>query len=155
MARSRTRISRFLSETDLTERSALLDALDDWLERLRQVNQTVPILVEGLNDVRALRKLGIEGEILHLHMGNVSIYERVKWIEARYSHVILLLDADPRGRHLRRRVIRHLESDWETYDEYRQELESLVGEFIRHIEDLARFYEHLYITVHYPRKNPS
>ncbi len=152
MGRNRTRIARFLNDSALEDRAALLDALDDWLERLRQINQTVPILVEGLNDIKALRKLGINGEIIHLHMGNVSIYERVKWMEARYPQVILLLDADPRGRHLRRRVIRYLESDWETYDEFRQELERLVGEFIRHIEDLARFYEHLYITVHYPRK---
>ena len=136
-------------DNEIVERAELLEALERWLERIREVNRQVPVLVEGRNDIRALRKLGLPGSVFHLHKGGVSIYERCKWISARYPQVILLLDADPRGHRLRRMVIRFLESDWETYDDLRAELFQIVGHFVRHIEELARFYEKMYIVVHY------
>ena len=140
---------QFLSSADREEQVLLLAELDGWIDRLNHVNTTVPVLVEGRNDERALRKLGISGEILHLHAGGVSIYERCRWIDRHYAQMILLLDWDRRGRQLRRRVLRFLEADWRTYDMYRREIERLVGAYTQHVEDLARLYEMLFIVVHY------
>ncbi len=138
-----------LAGVDREERAILLDELDGWLERVRPLSHEVPLLVEGRRDEWALRRLGVDGTILHLHVGGVSIYERCQWLDRRYAQVVLLLDWDRRGRQLRRRVLRFLEADWRTYDSIRLELERLTSPYIRHIEDLARFYEDLYITVYY------
>lgn len=138
-----------IQETTLEDRVDLLDALEHWLEKVRAINHTIPILVEGFHDVEALRSLGLDGPILHLHKGGVSVYDRCKWISSHHPHVLLLLDSDPRGYHLRRKVIRFLESDWESMDELRSELFNLVGHYIQHVEALGRFYKKLYMSVHY------
>lgn len=149
MGRNRPYEAGCLAVTDREERALLLDELDGWLDRVRTLSREVPLLVEGRNDEQALRRLRIDGTILHLHVGGVSIYERCQWLDRHYAQVLLLLDWDRRGRQLRRRVLRFLEADWRTYDSIRLELERLTYPYIRHIEDLARFYEDLYITVYY------
>ncbi len=149
MSSRRNRSFRRISRLAEVERFALWSALDDWRLRLADMNESVPLLVEGIHDEQALRKLGIEGDIQHLHMHGMSIYDLCKLLESRYEQVLVLLDWDPRGRALRRRVLRYLEIDWETYDPLRAELEQLVGAFLSHIEDLHRFYETLYIMTHF------
>ena len=46
-----------------------LDDLTKLLEELQQENQNTPIIVEGIHDKNALKKLGITGTIIPLNKG--------------------------------------------------------------------------------------
>ena len=44
------------------------------IEYLHEINETIPIIVEGKKDASALRQLGIEGRIIKLHTGK-NLYD--------------------------------------------------------------------------------
>lgn len=46
-----------------------LNIIEEIMRKLRVMNESVPIIVEGEKDVDALRSLGMEGEILTIHSG--------------------------------------------------------------------------------------
>ncbi len=92
-----------LSAKDNAER--VLKSLEDLKER----NRTVPIIVEGKKDIRALRLLSFEGEILTIH-SRMSIEGFCRRISRDYKEVILLLDWDQKGKKLTSSLIRHLNS---------------------------------------------
>ena len=79
------------------------------LEYLKEKNRSVPIIVEGKNDIRALRRLSFQGEILQLH-SRMTIEGFCRSISSRYKEVILLLDWDTKGKRLTSSLIRHLSS---------------------------------------------
>ncbi len=79
------------------------------LEDLRERNLSVPIIVEGINDVRALRKLEFKGEILQLH-SLMTIEGFCRNLSKNHKEVILLLDWDKKGKRLTSSLIRHLNS---------------------------------------------
>lgn len=79
------------------------------LEDLKERNKSIPIVVEGKNDVKALRRLSFEGEILPLH-SRMSIEKFSRTLSKRYKEVILLLDWDSKGKRLTSSLIRHLNS---------------------------------------------
>lgn len=79
------------------------------LEDLKERNKSVPIIVEGKNDVKALRKLYFEGEILQLH-SRMTIERFSRNLSREYKEVILLLDWDSKGRRLTSSLMRHLNS---------------------------------------------
>jgi 2,5-diamino-6-(ribosylamino)-4(3H)-pyrimidinone 5'-phosphate reductase len=79
------------------------------LEDLRERNRSIPIIVEGKNDIRALRKLSFEGEIIQLH-SRVTIEKFCRNLSTEHKEVILLMDWDPKGKRLTSSLIRHLNS---------------------------------------------
>ncbi len=79
------------------------------LEDLKEKNRTVPIVVEGKNDIRALRKLSFDGEILQLH-SRMTIEKFCRELSRNHKEVILLMDWDPKGKRLTSSLIRHLNS---------------------------------------------
>ena len=79
------------------------------LEDLKEKNRSIPIVVEGKNDVKALRRLSFEGEILPLH-SRVTIEKFCRDISINHNEVILLLDWDSKGKRLTASLIRHLNS---------------------------------------------
>ncbi|MEM0135250.1 MAG: toprim domain-containing protein [Thermoplasmatales archaeon] len=79
------------------------------LEDLKERNRSIPIVVEGKNDIRALRSLNFEGEILTLH-SRVTIEKFSRNLSNNYKEVILLLDWDSKGKKLTSSLIRHLNS---------------------------------------------
>ncbi|EQB65840.1 MAG: Toprim protein [Thermoplasmatales archaeon I-plasma] len=79
------------------------------LEYLKEKNRSIPIVVEGKNDIRALRRLSFEGEILQLH-SRVTIEKFCRNISINHKEVILLLDWDSKGKRLTASLIRHLNS---------------------------------------------
>ncbi len=81
-----------LSEEELREFESLI-------EELREENKNSPVLVEGKHDERALRNLGLRGEIIKLNEGK-SVVNFAEKIASRYSTIILLFDWDERGRKL-------------------------------------------------------
>ena len=79
----------------------LLESLTAALEDLAEANRTAPILVEGESDVRALRALGVRGEVLALNRGT-SVFSTCEDVAARYREVIVLTDWDQHGGRLAR-----------------------------------------------------
>jgi len=85
-------LREMLSEEELREFESLI-------EELREENKNSPVLVEGKHDERALRNLGLRGEIIKLNEGK-SVVNFAEKIASRYSTIILLFDWDERGRKL-------------------------------------------------------
>ncbi|MGC8546816.1 MAG: toprim domain-containing protein [Thermoplasmata archaeon] len=67
------------------------------LNYLKEENNGIPIIVEGKNDIRALRRLGFNGEIIKLPR-NLSLENFCRLLSQRYNNVILLMDWDTKGR---------------------------------------------------------
>ncbi|MFQ6135984.1 MAG: toprim domain-containing protein [Candidatus Hydrothermarchaeales archaeon] len=77
------------------------------IEELKTLSNEVPIIVEGKKDEKALRSLGVEGEIFRISSG-MSLYEFCEGISDRYSEVILLTDLDGEGERLARKLKNYL-----------------------------------------------
>ncbi len=73
-----------------------------------EINDKVPIVVEGRMDVIALRKLGFKGEIIHLpkNMTIVSFSHTL----SNHHEIILLMDWDRKGKRLTSLLSKNLES---------------------------------------------
>ena len=67
------------------------ERLREVIEKLSEINKTIPILVEGKKDAAALRTLGLVGEIITVHRGK-SIYDFCLDISERFHRVIILPD---------------------------------------------------------------
>ncbi|MGA2238703.1 MAG: toprim domain-containing protein [Candidatus Bathyarchaeia archaeon] len=67
----------------------------------------VPVIVEGPNDVKTLRKLGITGPIFCAKSRRLGLVDFLDSI-ATYSEVIILTDFDKEGRALAWRLRRDL-----------------------------------------------
>jgi 5S rRNA maturation endonuclease (ribonuclease M5) len=111
-------------------------------ERIRQVfdamieaNKHVPVIVEGKKDAEALRRLGLEGEILTIHRGK-GLYELSEEIADRYPAVVLLVDWDDTGESLFRTLTGNIRGHWEEYADFRELLKMLCQKEIRDIEGI-------------------
>ncbi|MCW4034827.1 MAG: toprim domain-containing protein [Candidatus Bathyarchaeota archaeon] len=123
-----------------------LEKLVKLLERLKQqAEKGTPIVVEGKNDVKALNKLGITGDMISAKTAGKSFLDVVSEIENReLPEVILLLDFDRRGQEYTKRLIKSLECTkissnllfWRT-------LFGLIAKDVKDIEGLANFFERL------------
>jgi 5S rRNA maturation endonuclease (ribonuclease M5) len=111
--------------------------LREVLEALHEVNKEVPVIVEGKRDARALRTLGLVGEIITLHRGN-NLYEFCEEVIDRYEQVVILLDWDEKGEALRKTVQKHLNGLWEEYSAFREMLKILCQKDIKDIEGIPR-----------------
>ncbi|PVX25783.1 MAG: hypothetical protein CW691_03495 [Candidatus Bathyarchaeum sp.] len=123
-----------------------LEKLVKILERLKQqAEKGTPIVVEGKNDVKALYKLGITGDMILAKASGKSFLDVVSEIEQRETReVILLLDFDRRGKELTKRLAKSLECTkissnlvfWRMFF-------GLVAKDVKDIEGLAKFFESL------------
>ena len=73
--------------------------LDDLIEK----NRSVPIIVEGVYDRRALHELGVRGDIRVLNRGN-SVLGLCEAIAREYREAIILTDWDVRGGRIARNL---------------------------------------------------
>lgn len=77
----------------------LLEKIEEVLKKLKEINTEMPIIVEGESDVRALRELGLEGEIIPINKGQ-SLFNFCEEIARKYGRVVILTDWDRKGGHL-------------------------------------------------------
>ena len=96
-----------------------LEELEKALQELREDNKTIPILVEGEKDKEALRKLNINGKIIHLNVG-MSISNFCDMIARKYKKIILLTDWDKKGGYLCSMIKKNLESRVACNTKYRE-----------------------------------
>lgn len=109
------------------------ERLQRCLEDLREANQHAPILVEGVRDVRALRELGLAGEI-HLYNAGQPLHAVADRLARAHRRLIVLFDWDRTGGHLVRRLQEHLAAQADLDLAFRKEL-ALVSQ-VKCVEDL-------------------
>ncbi len=125
----------------MTERQRLQILLQA-IQSLKEINLTVPIVVEGKRDLRALRSLGFRGEIILLHRGK-PIYEFSESLLQRASSFVLLLDWDPKGQQLYQRLKDLLHGHFEEFSPLRDQIISAAEEEIHEVEAIPLLIEKL------------
>jgi 5S rRNA maturation endonuclease (ribonuclease M5) len=114
------------------------------LECLSEENaRGTPIIVEGKNDIQALRTLGFEGRLVTAKTGGKSLLDVVSELEETETQkVILLLDYDRRGKEWTRRLKQLLERTGISPETaFWTDLFSLVGRQVKDVEGLAAYME--------------
>jgi 5S rRNA maturation endonuclease (ribonuclease M5) len=71
-----------------------MSSLDEWVEDINESGKV--ILVEGINDIRALRRIGVKNDIVSL--SRMAIFEVVE--ELSGMEVVILTDFDKKGKEL-------------------------------------------------------
>ncbi len=106
-------------------------------------------MVEGRKDVKALRSIGLVGEIVTIHSGK-SIYEFAEQIAEKFHKIILLTDWDEKGEQLLKAVGKETEGMWEEFSGIRVVLKALCQKNIKDIEGIPALLQRLageHITV--------
>ncbi len=110
------------------------------IDSLIEDNEIMPVIVEGKRDEIALRKIGLKGEILRFNLG-MSMTGFCEFIIQNYKKVILLFDWDRKGNNLLSSMEKILISNGVMCDtEKRNEIQSIVGNSIRSVEEIYPFY---------------
>lgn len=112
------------------------------IEALHEINQIIPVIVEGKKDASALRKLGLIGEIITLHNGK-SLYDFCTDIEDRFHRVIILVDWDKKGKDINKTLSENLKGHWEEFSSFRELLKLLCQKEISVIEGIPKLLDRL------------
>ena len=129
-----------------TKNEKRLERINKLLKRLEfQSEKGTPIVVEGKNDVRALNRLEIAGDMILAKASGKSFLDVLDEIEQKDSpEVILLFDFDRRGKEWTQRLAIWLERMKITPNLlFWKKLLGFVGRDVKDIEGLARFLETL------------
>jgi len=103
------------------------------LEALKLENSHTPVLVEGVRDEQALRRLGLEGQIIIYNSGQ-SLGATADALARKHKRMIVLFDWDRTGGHLVKRLTEHLHAQIDLDLTYRKEF-AIVSQ-VRCVEDL-------------------
>lgn len=121
----------------------LLEKIEDVLLELEQKNKKVPIIVEGEADIKALRELGLEGEIISINKGQ-SLFNFCEDLAKRYTDVIILTDWDRKGGHLSKILSEDLKAnDLHFNTEFRARLAGLCKKETKDVEGLPACVQRL------------
>lgn len=116
------------------------------LDELVEMNNSVPVIVEGVKDRRALRKLGLTGKIITINKG-MSLSDFSDWVSERYEKVIILSDWDRRGGSICRRL-KELLKGRVIYDvEVRQRLSKFA--MIKKVEGIPSWLETMMVKLNH------
>jgi 5S rRNA maturation endonuclease (ribonuclease M5) len=129
-----------------TKSEKKLEKILKLLERLAtELTKGTPIIVEGRNDVKALHKLDLEGDIIKAKSSGKSFLDVLCEVERRGKReVILLMDFDRQGKEWTNRLARRLEEmKMKPNLLFWKSLLSLVGHDVKDIEGLATYLETL------------
>ena len=122
-----------------TERA---ERLREIIQHLHEVNEGIPVIVEGKKDASALRSLGLIGDIITLHNGK-NLYDFCDDIAGRFERVVLLLDWDRKGEELNRSLSHHLKGHWEEFSSFRELLRMLCQKEIKDVEGIPTLLKRL------------
>ncbi len=120
---------------------ALHEDLERVMDDLIEKSRSVPVIVEGPWDRKALRSLGVHGDIRVLNQGN-RILALAESIARTHREAIILTDWDVKGGRLARSLRDALEACGVRYDdELRARLTILCRKDIKDVESLHGFVE--------------
>ncbi len=116
-----------------------LEELDELLAELREhASNDIPIIVEGTDDIGALKNLGVKGRF-HKISGGKSLLNFIESFSGS-KEVIILTDFDRTGDELAKFCASHLKRlGVEPVTEIRDKLKSRVRKDVKDIEGLAKF----------------
>ncbi len=123
-----------------------LERILELLDRLATESaKGTPIVVEGPNDVNALRILSIRGKIIPVKSSGKTFIDEVdEVVNIGKGEVILLMDFDRRGKEWTKRMAQHLqELRIKPNTLFWNGLLKLVGRNVKDIEGLATYLETL------------
>lgn len=126
------------SPADLKRAERLREVLDD----LYEANRLVPVIVEGKKDAAALRKFGLVGEIITFNRG-MAIYDFCEDIADSNQRVVLLMDWDPEGEGLMKKLGRGLRGHWEEFSTLRKMLKVLCQKDVKDVEGIPKLLDRL------------
>ena len=113
------------------------------IDELSDANLEVPVLVEGEKDVKSLRELGLQGEVLPLNSG-IPIFNFAEAFSRGYRRAIILTDWDRRGGQLCRLLMDAFDANEVRFDiDFRARLTLLTRKDIKDVESLAAHVERL------------
>ena len=120
------------------------EALEDFEELIAELKEQalagVPIIVEGTDDVRTLKRLGIEGRFHKISSGR-SVLNFIEGLSGA-KEAIILTDFDRTGERLAKFCAKHLKQlGVEPITEIREKIGALVHKEVKDIEGLAKFLE--------------
>lgn len=116
--------------------------LRQYIERLIEANHYAPVIVEGKNDVIALRLLGLTGEIITINQGR-PLYDICEGLAETHRQMILLTDWDSIGDDLDGKLRRNLRGQCEEAAFIREALRSLCQKDISAVEDIPALLRRL------------
>jgi 5S rRNA maturation endonuclease (ribonuclease M5) len=85
-----------------------LEVLKAHIQKLNRSSSDSVVVVEGKNDVLALRDL-LAADFFILNKYKRSLYETAENLSSRYSSALLLLDTDEKGKELRKKMKSYLQ----------------------------------------------
>lgn len=134
----------------------LHEDLERILDELMEKNRTAPIIVEGEYDRRALRALGVGGDIRAVNRGT-SVLALCESLAADHREAIILTDWDVRGGRIARQLRDTLEACGVRYDDtLRARLAVLCRKDIKDVESLHGFVERIAeMAAHGKQQRPS
>ncbi|MFQ6129231.1 MAG: toprim domain-containing protein [Candidatus Hadarchaeaceae archaeon] len=117
-----------------------LEQIEELLSELRESSaQSVPILVEGADDERTLRRLGVEGRIFRVSGSSKTLLNYLESL-ASFKQIIILTDFDRAGNKLAKFCVEHLKRvGVEPVVEFREKLKAILRKDVKDIEGIARF----------------
>ena len=115
-----------------------LENLEKALSELIDENRNIPIVVEGDKDIRALRKLGVNGIIISVNTG-VSLTDFCDILAQGYKNIIILTDWDRKGGYLCHTIMKNLEGRVKCNTYYREVFAK--NSMIRTVEGLPSWIE--------------
>ena len=133
-------------------REETLDALDQWIQDLSDLDEGSVILVEGKKDVQALRSMGVESDIRELNLGHpmIDLLEHLKRgsgpFEGRIKAVklVILTDWDRKGGKLASVLVQYCKSvDLEFDLDFRRRIALITSRWIRDVESINSIYWNL------------
>jgi len=125
------------------------------LELLEKNNEGIPIVVEGDNDITALKLLGFTGVIIRLNQGKPLFNVVEEWSKV-YAEMIILTDWDRTGGRLAKTLSEAFEANEMKYDlEFRKQLAYLCKKDIKDVQGIPRFLDNLEVKLASRTRDPA
>jgi len=117
-----------------------LEQVEELLDELREFSSDgVPILVEGANDERALRKLNVKAKIFRISGGSKTLLNFLENLTG-FEQIIILTDFDRAGDKLAKFCAEHLRRlGVKPIADIREKLKALLRKDVKDIQGLAGF----------------
>ncbi|MEM3514205.1 MAG: hypothetical protein QXQ66_00785 [Candidatus Hadarchaeum sp.] len=119
----------------------VLEQIDELLSELNRLAlDGIPIIVEGMDDEKALRALGISGRVRKISNGG-SLLNFVEGLSGS-KEIVILTDFDKAGDELASFIIKHAKRlGVKPISEFRDRLKPLVRRSVKDVEGLAKFLQ--------------
>jgi dTMP kinase len=120
-----------------------LEQIEKVLSQLQDLSETTPIIVEGLRDIAALKRMGITRNVISLGKGD-SIFNFSEDLSRTTRRAIILTDWDRKGGQLARMLKEALMANGViANDNIRAKLGILSKKEVKDIESIPAFVERL------------